>query len=436
MNNVLLEIAAILVLIAANGFFSLSEFSIIASRRSRLKRLAKEGNRSAERAYKIHSRPENFLATVQVGITFVGVMAGVFSGMTIVNYVIPLIAELPVDFIARSARPVSSIIVALLITFTAVVLGELVPKYLALYRPEKIAAAVSGPISVFIRLGFFLVKILTATARFFMKMLGVKYGADRSAYTEEEINLLIAEGFEKGVFDATEKQLIHSVFDFSDTTARQAMTPRTDIKGIDISDSTDRILEMVTTYGFSRYPVYEKTMDKIVGIIYTKDVVRVLQHRELIVINDILRRPLFVPDSMMLNILLKVFQQKKVHIAMVLDEFGGTAGLITLEDLLEEIVGDIQDEFDTEQREFVQKSTRTAFVAGSLRIDDLNDRFDTDLPEGGVDTVGGLVFEQLGRPAVKGEEIIVGELKFRVLELDGNRLKRLRVEKMRPHNED
>jgi putative hemolysin len=240
---------------------------------------------------------------------------------------------------------------------------------------------------------------------------------------------MIADGLDKGIFDATEKELIHSVFDFSDTTARQAMTPRTEMVGIDFDEPTEKALKIITENGFSRYPVYQGTLDNIVGIIYTKDVIRVLQHSSLIIIRDIIRKPLFVPDSMKLNTLLAMFKQKRVHMAVVLDEFGGTAGMITLEDLLEEIVGQIQDEHDTEQKDFIKKSDTVAFVAGSLRIDELNDLFETHLPEDGPNTLAGLVFEQLGHPARKGEQIDIQTMRFTVLEVEGTRIKRLRVDK-------
>jgi putative hemolysin len=430
MHNIYLEILAIFLLIAANGFFSLSEFAIIASSKSRLKRMAREGSRSAERAAKIHARPESFLATVQVGITFVGTLAGVFSGMTIVNYLSPLVRQVPVDVISASARPISFLLVVFVVAFTTVVIGELVPKYLAIRRPERIALLVSGPTSMLIKIAFVPVKILTATAKGVIRLMGIRRVGARAHITEEEINILIADGREKGVFDATEQELIHSVFDFSDTTARQAMTPRTEIIGVNIEDSTDKILRTITTNGFSRYPVYESDLDKIVGVIYTKDIIRVLQHSNLIVVNDVIRKPLFVPDSMKLNTLLRTLQQKRVHVAIVLDEFGGTAGLITLEDILEEIVGEIHDEFDTDQREFVKESESLAFAAGSLRVDELNDQFGTRLSEEGPETLAGLVFDSLGRPAAKGDEITLGNVRFSVLEVDGNRLKRLRVKKL------
>lgn len=435
MHNIFFEILAILLLIAINGFLVLSEFSIIASRKSKLKRMAKHGNLSAARAEKIHSRPEAFLATVQIGITFVGTLAGVFSGMTVVDSLTPFIAKIPVESVAKAAQSVAFFIVVILISLLSATLGELVPKYIALTRPERIASVVSGPMSLFIRASHFFVRVLSGTARGFIRLIGLKSGSEGSAVTEDEINIMIAEGLEKGIFDATEQELIQSVFDFSDTTARQAMTPRTEIIGIDINEPTDKVLKKITENGFSRYPVYQGDMDKIIGIIYTKDLIRVLQHSRLIIIRDIIRKPLFVPDSIKLKMLLGTFKQKKMHVAIVLDEFGGTAGLITLEDLLEEIVGEIQDEHDTEQSELSIKNDRVAFAAGSLRIDEFNERFGSNLPEDGPSTLAGLVFERLGHPALTGEEVIIHKMKFAVLQAEGNRLKRLRIEKLPSSND-
>ncbi|HHI02119.1 MAG: hypothetical protein DRP51_05285 [Candidatus Zixiibacteriota bacterium] len=429
MNNPYFEIIAILILIGANGFFSLSEFSIIASRKSKLKQMAEEGNRAALKAAKIQSQPESFLATVQVGITFVGVLAGVFSGMTLVGMLEPYVASIPIPIISDSAQTISFFIIVITIACLTIVVGELVPKYLALSEPERIASAVSGPLNWFSKAGFFFVKFLNVIARLLLRLFGVKKIPERSSITEEEINYIIAEGKEKGVFDATEQELIHSVFDFSDTTVRQTMTPRTDIIGVDINEEGDKILEQIARNGFSRYPVYSENLDKIEGVIYTKDIIRLLQDSRLFTITDIMRKAHFVPDSMKLSRLLAIFQQKKMQMALVLDEFGGTAGLITLEDILEEIVGEIQDEFDTEQREFVRETDLVAFASASYRVDELNDSFDTNLSEDGPETLGGLIFKHLQRPARQGEKVLIEGIKFEILEVDGNRIKRFRIEK-------
>lgn len=436
METGFIEIFAILILILANGFFSLSEFSIIASRRAKLKRMSKEGSGGAERAVKIHSNPESFLATVQVGITFVGTFAGVFSGMTIVNWLVPVYESIPVSFVAQSSKSLALITVVIAISFLSVVLGELVPKYIALSAPEKIASGVSGPMTIFTRLGSLIVHFLSSTAKGITRLLGFKKISQRSSINEDDINMIIAEGREKGVFDETEQELIHSVFDFSDVTARKAMTPRTDIVGIEIGDKQDKIIRTMVESGFSRYPVYRETTDHIEGILYTKDVVRILHQGEVVNINDIIRKPLFIPDSIMLTTLLRTFQQKRVHVAIVLDEFGGTAGIITLEDLLEEIVGDIHDEHDHEVREFVKKSETVAFAAGSLRIDELNDDFGTDLNENGPDTLGGLIFEKLGHFPKKDEAIVINKIRFRVLEIQDKRIIRLQIEKLQSPGKD
>jgi len=423
-----LEIIAILVLILANGFFSLSEFSMVASRRSRLRQLMKKNYRHAHLALKIINQPENFLATVQLGITFIGVLAGVFSGMTIVNSLIPILTDWGVD--PQTARTIVFVFTVVIISLLTVVIGELVPKYLALARPERIASSVALPMIWFSRISYVVVKFMTIVAKLFLRLFGMKRIPERASVTEDEINMIIAEGREKGLFDATEQQIIHSVFDFSDTTARKAMTPRTDIIGINIEEKTEKVLRIVTRHGFSRYPVYEESLDNIVGLIYTKDIIKILMHSRLIAVKDIFRKPLYVPDSMKLNQLLEKFQQKKVHAAIVLDEFGGTAGLITLEDLIEEIVGEIQDEHDIEQREFVCESDTVAFASASYRVDELNDSFNTALPEDDADTLGGFVFNRVDHVLSKGEEIKIGSLLFTVLEVQGNRLKRFRIEKI------
>lgn len=277
MSNIYFEILALLILIVANGFFALSEFSIIAARKGRLKQLAREGKKSADRALKLQSKPESFLATVQVGITFVGMLAGVFSGATLVEHIQPVIEKTPVNLIATNSRPLSYLSVAIIISLASIILGELVPKYIALSSPARIASATSGPISLFVRMAFIPVKIITRIARGVIALLGIKYTGKSQAVSEEEINILISEGREKGIFEETEADIINSVFDFTDTTARQAMTPRTNIVGIDNTSDTKKILEIVSNNGYSRFPVYEVSLDNIIGVIYAKDIIRILQ---------------------------------------------------------------------------------------------------------------------------------------------------------------
>ena len=428
--NLPLELLAIFLLILANGFFALSEFSIIASRKSKLQRESEEGKRGAKAAEKLHKDPDKFLATVQVGITLVGTLAGVFGGATIVEEFSGLLADLSIGFIAGAAKPIAIAVIAIVITVTSVVLGELVPKFLALSNPEFYARSVSRPITLFVRLTSFFSRLLSGAANLIISILGIKQGAGQAPVTEEEINLMIYEGKQKGVFDETEEQLIKSVFDFADSTARRAMTPRMDIVGFEASATPKEIIDVIIDNGYSRYPVYEGTIDKIVGVMYTKDIIIHKLNPELIILADLIRQPIFVPDSMPLSKLLREFQAKKKHMAVVLDEYGGTAGIITLEDILEELVGEIQDEYDTEQPPLVKHSDTVAFAEGSVWPGAINELMDTNLPEDKAETLAGLFMDHLGRLPETDETVTIADILISVLEREDNRLVRLKLEKI------
>ena len=431
MDSSVLELLAIFALVLANGYFAAAEFALIASRKSRLKNLSRQGDSRARRTISLLSKPDRFLATIQVGITFIATFAGVFGGATLVASLTPLLRDIPINAVSSAAHPIAIVIVVVFISALSVVLGELIPKYIALGNPEKIALAVSRPISIFSRLTFFLVGLLTFSARIILRIFGFKKLPERSHITEDEINILIHEGTEKGVFDKTEEKLIKQVFDFTDINVRQAMTPRADMIGIRIDWPQKKIMEIMTTNGYSRYPVYADSMDQIEGVVYTKDVIALMVHGDIVILKDIIRKPLFVPDSMPLTTLLQKFQRAKKHIAFVLDEFGGTAGLITLEDIIEEIVGDIQDEHDTDQPEFVAHSDQVAFAAATYRPDELNREFGVNVPEDVSETLGGLMVEALGRIPNMAEEVRVDNVIFKVLEMEGQRIKRIRIEKIK-----
>ena len=430
MNSTLIELLAILALILANGFFAASEFSLIAARKSRIKQLADKGDERAARTHRFLQQPEKFLATIQVAITFIATLTGVFGGVTLVAAITPQIEKIPLAMISETAEPIAIGIIVLFISFLSVVLGELMPKYIALANPEKIALRVTRPVSFFSSIAFVLVDFLAFSARFILKLFGFSRLTIRSQVSEEEINLLMSEGTEEGVFDSAEQKLIKSVFDFGDISVRQSMTPRVDIVSIKLDWPQEKILKVMTTNGFSRYPVYRESVDKIKGVVYTKDLINMLVLGELVILKDLLRKPLFVPDSMPLSVLLRKFQKSNIHIAIVLDEFGGTDGLITLEDILEEIVGEIQDEHDYVQSEFVPHSNKVAFAAGTLRPDELNEEFGVDVPENIAETLAGLIVETLGRMPRPDEELTIGRVKFTMVEMEGARLKRLRIDKL------
>jgi CBS domain containing-hemolysin-like protein len=321
-------------------------------------------------------------------------------------------------------------LVAIAITIAAVVLGELVPKYLALSNPERFARYVAGPINVFIALTWFISSTLSGAARLVLRMFGIARTTDKPVISEDEINLMIHDGRKRGVFDETEVQLIRSVFDFADSTVRRAMTPRTDVVGVDISTPTEDVIDVISQYGHSRCPVYDGTIDRIVGVLFTKDLIHHKLNPKLIILRDLVRKATFVPDSMPLSKLLRDFQRKKNQFAVVLDEFGGTAGIITLEDILEELVGEIQDEHDTKAPPLVKHSDTVAYADGTVWPGAINELMDSRLPEENVDTLAGLVIDHLGRVPGKNEEVVISDMRITILEQHRARLDRMKLEKI------
>jgi len=424
--TVTIEIILILVLILANGFFSSSEIALISARKSRIKHLSEKGHKKAKLVSKLQGKPEVFLATIQVGITLVGTLASVVGGARIVDHLKIWIQKIPSPPIRNSSESIAIGIVVVVITYLLLVLGELVPKYLALAFPEKVAFRTVGLVNALSRLTFFVVKLLSNSSRWLASLFIRNIPKESGFVSDEELKFIVREGKTKGVFDQTEEELIRSALEFTDTTVRNAMTPRTEIVALEIAAGYEKAVRAITEEGYSRIPVYKDSLDNIVGIIYAKDIINLLRNRELIIMEDILRKPYFVPDSMKIWELLKVFQKKHVHMAMVLDEFGGTAGLITLEDILEELVGEIQDEYDQEEEQIYLLSEDLAIVNAGLFIGDFNQLFKTDLPEE-FNTVGGYITSNLGRIPVVDEEVRLGNLTFIIFNKVGPRLKKIKV---------
>lgn len=424
------ELLAIVLLILANGAFSLAEFSIIASRKSRLRQKIAERKTGAARALSLRENPERFLATIQVGITLVGAMVGVFSGATIVDKIAVGIGLVPMPAVAAAARPISVGLVVVAITVLSVVLGELVPKYLALSFPERYARFIARPISIFIKVTSLFTRLLSGSAQLIVRALGVRKSTDESAITEEEINQMIVEGKEKGTFDETERDFVRSVFDFADSNVSRAMTPRTDVIAFERDTSFPDILAVIREQGYSRYPVYAKTIDDVVGVIYSKDLLTADTSAGDFSLDKLIRPPFFAPSSMPMPKLLKEFQKGKNHLAIVLDEYGGTDGIITLEDILEELVGEIQDEYDAEAAPLVKHSDSVAYANGTVWPGEVNEFLNVHLPEEHVDTLAGLFIDEVGHVPEKHEAVQIADARLTVLAKQDNRILRLKVEKI------
>lgn len=426
MGNSWIEILVILALIVANGFFAASEIALISARRSRIKHLSEKGHKKAKLVNKLQSKPDVFLATIQVGITLVGTLASVVGGAKVVGDLKLLIERIPSPAIRNSSESIAIGIVVVAITYLLLVLGELVPKYLALSFPERVAFRTVGPVNLLSRLSFLIVKLLSNSSRWLVSFFVKQVPKEGGFVTDDELKFIVREGKSKGVFDQTEEQLIRRALEFTDTTVRNAMTPRTDIIALDVKAGHEQAIRAMTEEGYSRIPAYKDNLDHVVGIIYAKDIINLLHNRELVILEDIIRKPYFVPDSMKIWELLKVFQKKHVHMAIVLDEFGGTAGLITLEDILEELVGEIRDEYDHEEEQMYLLSDNLAIVNAGLFIGEFNQKFKTDLPEE-FNTVGGYITSTLGRIPVVDEVVKIDSLTFVIFDKVGPRLKKVKV---------
>jgi putative hemolysin len=432
-DSVGVELILIAVLLLMNGFFAGAEAALIAVRRSVVNELAESKGAPGRALKALKSNPEMFLATVQVGVTVVGTLASVVSGATVVAALAPWIATLPWEFAHRWPTQIAIGIVVLLMAIAELVVGELVPKYLAIARPDRIALLVARPITWMAAVGRPIVAILTWVSRGITRILGVQASEHDRPVSDQEIRLLAVEGSLHGTIDDVERELIHQALDFSDTTARQVMTPRPDVAAIDIDSQVEEVLQTIREEGYSRFPVFERTVDRIKGAIYTKDVIHLLSEDSPIILRDLIRPVLFVPDSMPISKVLEQFQKQHRHMAVVLDEYGGTAGLITLEDVLEEIVGDIRDEYDSdEQAEFRLLPDGTAMAAGGMPIIDFNEEYGATLPTDAADTLAGLVTTTIDRLPRKGDFIEVQDIRLDVATLKGRRIITLRARRVAP----
>ena len=428
-----LEIAGVVCLIAAVGFFSASEVAVLSSRKSRLRELAEEGNRAARIVLSFKDAPERFLATVHVGVIFSLILASGLSGMLGFVYLEPALRSVGTLWIVEASGWLTLAIVGISVGFFVVVLGELVPKSLALRNSVGVALAVAGILRV-LSIAFRIpAHILTASSNLVLRPFSDRTTFTEARFSEEEFKLILDEGAKQGVIDKTEHELIQSIFEFTDTAAKEVMIPRTDVVAIDLDMPRERILKIFLEEGYSRMPVYRGTIDNVVGIIYTKDLLGVIEYGSLIILQDILRPAYFVPETKKISQIMHELQAKRIHMAIVIDEFGGTEGIITMEDILEEIVGEIHDEYDEVLKDIEAATDGSFFVNGRTSIRDFNDRFGTQIPETpDYETIGGYLAKVLGRIPELNEEIISQGFAFIITKKSQRRVRQVRVRKTAP----
>jgi putative hemolysin len=428
-NVAAVELLIIVVLVLFNGLFSATEIALVTVRRSRLQQLVDEGHRGARRVQRLKENPGRFLAVIQIGINFLGFLASAFAAVSLVDGMEAWLATL--GPLSRAASFLALVIVTGLLTIFTIIFGELVPKQIGLAHAERVAMTTSRLIEVLAVVFGPLVGFLTWTTRRISRLFGADVAADERI-SAEELRLIIEQGGEQGILEAEEEQMIHAVIELGDQRIHEVMVPRIAMITLPATATFEEAIDTVIEEGHSRIPVYEETIDEIVGILYAKDLLPFLKGSsgDRPTLRSLLRTPVLVPESMSVDDLLHELQRRKVHIAIVLDEYGGTAGLVTIEDLLEEIVGEIQDEYDEEEPMIVRLSDDEARVDGRASVDDLSELFGAVIAledEDEYDTVGGLIYHRIGGVPKPGDRVSVDGLDLTVESTDGRRVGKVLV---------
>ncbi|MGH7467711.1 MAG: hemolysin family protein [Longimicrobiales bacterium] len=436
-----------LVLVGINAYFVAAEFALVAVRRTRIEQRVRAGETRAHRVLQSLDHPDDFISAAQLGITVASIGIGYIAEGTIHALILPYVQSVHVQlsFLAMLGTPtvtghaIATIITLVLVTYLHVVLGEQVPKMIAIQRAEPVALWTVVPTQLFATVLRPFIRFMSISASTITRTVGLHpAGVHSLPHTSEEIRLLVEQSQEHGEIEAEQEQMIAGVFEFPDIMAREVMTPRSDIKAVEVNASLTEVLQFLIDEGHSRVPVYEEDLDQIVGVLLSKDLLPhlVVPGQEVFQLRQVMREPYFVPDTKPLGELMNELRSESVHMVIVIDEFGGTEGIVTMEDLLEEIVGEIYDEHDTPQPEFEVTDEGDVLVGGGASIDEVNERFDMELSSQDFDTIGGYVFGALGRPPVLGDTIAVnGSGELTVAETLGRRITRVRIRPARRRQE-
>lgn len=424
----LIQILVLVILIGINAFFAASEIAFVTLNDNKIEKQAREGNKKAKQIQKMLENPSKFLSTIQIGITLAGFLSSAFASETFADMMAPALNNLiPLGIVAW--KSISIIIITIILSLFTIIFGELVPKRLAMKYYEKISFGTIGVIRAISVITAPLVKFLTITTNTISKIFGVNE-SDEEIVTEEEIKMMVDQGEENGTIDESEKELINNVFEFNDITVSEIMTHRTDIFAVDINISPGELLEEIIRDDckHSRIPVYDETIDEIKGILYVKDIIKNI-NKKTFKLKNIMKEAYFVSQNKLINELFKELQKNKKHMAIILDEYGGTAGLITMEDILEEIVGDIFDEYDEIENQYEKIDDKTYMISGSMPIYDVNKLLESNIPEGDYDTLSGYLQEKLGRIPTEEENPIIDtdELNFKIEKFEDKRIMQVKV---------
>lgn len=421
------EIVVVLVLILLNGFFAMSEIAIVSSRKSKLEQAAANGSKGAATALKLLERPENFLSSVQIGITLVGIISGLYGGVAIVEDFTPIVAG--IEFLKPNALEISYFLVVGIITYLSLVVGELLPKTIAFNDPEKIAINVAPVMSWLAVATLPVVKVLSLSTRLLQKLLMIKEKQE-APVSEDELKLLIEQGAKFGTFDRYESEMIKSVFRFGDRTARSVMTPKRVVVALNLDHDFNRNLKIILSHDFKIFPAYKGNIDNVVGIVETKEFLKKYSQGRQFKIEDLVYRPVLVPENLQSTRIIESFRSSKYHFGLVIDESGAFKGVITLHDIIENILGDLPEKDEAEDApDITRREDGSNLVDGTMLLDILGEKLGIDFPdkESEFVTLGGFVAATLGKIPHAGDSFFHGSFRFEVVDMDGRRVDKVMI---------
>jgi CBS domain containing-hemolysin-like protein len=440
-ENLFLDLLKLLgagLLVLANAFFVAAEFSLVSVRRTRIAELVAHGNASAEVVQKAIENPDRVIAATQLGITLASLGLGWVGEPALAHWILPLVNLFPANIQSGVSHSISAGIAFVIITFLHVVVGELAPKSIALQDPERTSMVVARPTLWTEWIFKPVILALNGTGNALLRLIGVKPASGHElVHSVEELKMLVTASAEGGVVEAEESEMLHAVFDFGELLVRQVMIPRTEMLAIEANASLDEIINTVTKTTYTKLPVYEDDMDQILGILHVKDLLRIMTHPDTqsdetaLTARSLVRDTIYVPETLPVNDLLHQFRHNRQHIAIVLDEYGGTAGLVTLEDLLEEIVGEVSDPFDATIPEFQTLPDGTILIDGLALIEEVNQHLGLDLQDPHYDTIAGFMLGRLGRIPKVGDMVEWGGVQLRVESMDGLRIASLSLTRLK-----
>jgi CBS domain containing-hemolysin-like protein len=425
-----LELFAVAVIVAANAFFVAAEYGLVTVRRTRMQELEAQGSRGARRVLRLLEQPPRFISAIQLGVTLSSLALGAIGEPVVSNLLERPLDLLPAGWHTSVATTISVILAFTILSYFHVVMGEIVPKSFTLQHPERVALFAAGPISSFYVIFRPFIWVLVRSSAAVLRWFGVSASSGVTlVHSEEELKMLVTASREKGVLEEEEQEMLHKVFEFADKDAVDVMVPRPDVIAVPVDLPVQEVLRLVLSHPFTRYPVFEGELDDIVGVLHVRDLFSALHERglESTDLRTILREAIMVPETKPLDELLAEFQRTSNHLAIVVDEYGSVEGLVTLEDLLEEIVGEIGDEFDLPDAGILRIGRGRVRLVGSFPIDEFNERFGKSLPVDDYHTIGGFVFGEVGRVPKVGDTVVFDGARFEVSAIDGSRIREVDV---------